>query len=265
MNPEAPYQQPQPGPVQAMPPNPGLPPTMPPGQAPVPPQYPQMGVAASEEKKHHPWALIISLIIFILAFLGSSGFAFWAYAQMQDYKNNVDEKVAAAVSDAVKVTEETKEKEFLERSKSPYKKYKSPATFGAVEITYPRTWAAAVDEQGSSGALVNGYLHPDYVPGPKSETAFALRLEVIERPYDEVLGRYDGDARRGLVKVSPFKAKRVPSVLGARVDGEVERDMRGSAILLPLRDKTIRLSTLSYQSFGKDFDSIILPNLIFTP
>ena len=267
MNPEAPFQPPQPGPVQAMPPNPALPPS---GQQPFQPQpvgppgpSPQF-TSASEEKKHHPWVLIIALVFFILAFLGSSGFAFWAYAQMQDYKNNVDEKVAAAVSEAVKETEETKEKEFEERSKSPNKIYKGPATYGSLEITYPKTWAATVDEQSSS-TLVNGYFHPDFVPGPKSGTAFALRVEVLDRPYDQVLGSYESDTKKGTVKVTPFKAVRVPSVLGARLDGEIEKGFKGSAVMFPLRDKTIRVSTFASDSFGNDFNKVVLENLIFTP
>lgn len=263
MNPDNPYQQPQQGPAQAVPPNPGLPPTGQPVQS-QQPQYPQMNISASEQKKHHSWGLIIALVVFIVASMGSSGFAFWAYAQMQDYKNNVDEKVAAAVDETRKTTEETKEKEFEERSKSPYKKYKGPATFGAVEITYPKTWAATVDE-GNSGTPVNGYFHPDFVPGPKSATAFALRVEVLEQPYDRVLQSFDGDAKKGAVKVSPYKAPRVQSVLGARVDGEIEKGMIGSAVLLPIRDKTIRIMTLSGQSFGKDFNDVVLKNLIFTP
>jgi hypothetical protein len=266
MNPESPYQQPQ-GPIQAMPPTAGLPPAAPPGpQQPVQQSpYLQMGLSASQQnKRHHSWGLIIALTIFVLGFFASSGFAFWAYAKMQDYKNNVDQKVATAVQAAVKTAEETKEKEFLDRSKSPYKMYKTPATFGSVEITYPKTWSATIDEQGGS-TPVNGYFHPDYVPGPKSETAFALRLEVMDQPYDRVLGTYDSDARKGAVKVVPYKAERVPSVLGARVDGEIERDIRGSAVLFPLRDKTIRISTYSSQSFGTDFADPILKQLIFTP
>ncbi len=251
------------GPAQAMPPNPGLPPAGQP-MPPQPSQYPQMGMSASEQKKHRPWGLIIALVLFVIGFLGSSGFAFWAYAEMQDYKNNVEEKVAAAVEEAKKATEETKEKEFEERSKSPYKKYKGPATFGAIEVTYPKTWAATVDE-GDGSVPVNGYFHPDFVPGARSETAFALRLEVLEQPYDRVLQSYDGNAKKGTVSVAPYKAARVQSVLGARVDGEIEKGMQGSAVLLPLRDKTIRIMTLSGQSFGKDFDNIILKNLIFTP
>ncbi|HTE21681.1 MAG TPA: hypothetical protein VK674_01425 [Candidatus Limnocylindria bacterium] len=255
-----------PNPPQGMPPNPGLPPVAPSsgGQQPFQPPYQQLAGKPASGKKHHPWGLIIALVVFVLAFLGSSGFGFWAYAQMQDYKNNVDEKVAVAVDAAVKQAEETKEKEFLERSKSPYKKYKGPATFGAVEITYPRTWAATVSE-ASGNTPVSGYFHPDYVPGPKSETAFALRVEVLEQPYDRILGSYDANAKKGTIKVAPFKAKRVPSVLGARIDGEIEKGFQGSSILLPLRDKTIRITTLSGKSFGADFNKVVLENLIFTP
>lgn len=266
MNPQNPnpYQPPQ----QATPPNPNLPQSGVPGQPPVQPvgapgPSPQF-TSASEAKKHKPWVLIGLLVFFILAFMGSSGFAFWAYAEMNDYKNNVEEKVAAAVSDAVKQTEETKEKEFLERSKSPYKIYRGPGDFGSIEITYPKTWSATVIESGGTAA-VDGYFHPDFVPGPKSETAFALRLEVLEQPYDRVLSGYDSEAKKGTVKVSPYKAKRVPQVLGARLDGEIERGYQGSAVLLPLRDKTIRISTLASASFGGDFDKIILEKLIFTP
>jgi hypothetical protein len=265
MNPESPYQQPQ-GPAPGMSPNPGLPQAMPPAAPQQPIQqspYLPVGLPASQRpKKHHSWGLIIALVIFVLGFFASSGFGFWAYAEMQDYKNNVDQKVATAVQAAVKVAEETKEKEFLERSKSPYKTYKTPATFGSVEITYPKTWSASIDEQGNG---VSGYFHPDYVPGPKSETAFALRLEVLDQPYDKILGQYDGEARKGTVKVVPYKAERVPSVLGARVDGEIERGIRGSAVVFPLRDKSIRISTYSSQSFGVDFADPVLKQLIFTP
>lgn len=234
---------------------------------PTPQQYaaPPSGMPMMNAAHRKPIGLIIALVVFILGFLAMSGFAFWAYAQMQDYKNNVDDKVAVAVDAAVKQTEESKEKEFLERSKSPFKKYKGPATFGAVEITYPRTWAAFVDENVSGGTPVRGRFHPDFVPGERSDTAFALEFEVIEQPYDKVLGSFDNEAKSGKVKVSPFKAARVPSVLGARVDGEVKRDYQGSSILLPLRDKTIKLTTYSGQSFGKDFNDIILKNFIFTP
>lgn len=242
MNPQDMYQPPQPVP------------------GPAQPQF----TSASQQRKHGSKGLLISLIVFIVAFIGSSSFAIWAFIGRQDYKNNTDDKVAAAVKDAVKQAEEAKDKEFVEKEKSPYKTYKSPATYGAIEITYPKTWSAMIDEAKGS-TPINGYFHPGYVPGPKSGQAFALRLEVIERPYDQVLSTYDSEAKKGSIKISPFKAKQVPSVLGARLDGEVERGFQGSAVLLPLRDKTIRLSTLSSGSFIKDFNEIVLAELNFTP
>lgn len=267
MNPDNPYQQPPTGPAQAMPPSPALPPAgqpLQPPQMPVQQSYPQAGVSMSEQKKQKPWGLIIALVVFVLAFLGSSGFAFWAYAEMQDYKNNSDQKVAAAVDAAIEETKKVEEQKYAEQSKSPYLKYSGPDTFGRVRFDYPKTWSATVDE--SSGSTpVNGFFHRGVVPGPRSGAAFALRLEVLEQPYDRVLGSYESSAKRGTVRVSPFKAERVPAVLGARIDGEVEREKQGSAVVLPLRDKTIRISTLSGQSFGKDFDDVVLKTLEFTP
>ncbi len=262
MNPDNPYQQPPTGPTQAMPPNPGLPPAGQPMQSPQ--SYPQAGISMSEQKKHKPWGLIIALIVFILAFLGSSGFAFWAYAEMQDYKNNSDQKVSAAVDVAIEETKKVEEQKYAEQAKEPHLKYAGPDTFGSVKFEYPKTWSAMVDVSGGS-TPINGYFHEGIVPGPRSGTAFALRVEVMERPYDRTLESYDSDAKSGKVRVSPYKAELAPEVLGARVDGEIERGMQGSAVLFPLRDKTIRVSTLSGQSYGKDFNEIVLKTLDFTP
>lgn len=238
-------------------------------QAPAPVQQPSYTAtppnpAASYEKKSgRPWVLISLLIIFILGFLGASGFGFWAFAQMNDYKNNVEEKVEAAVKIAKEEEGQVKEQEFLERSKSPYKKYSGPSTFGSVEVTYPKTWSATVAET-KSGTPVSGYFHPDFVPGFDSGTAFALRVEVIQQPYDRVMDGFASMVKKGTVRVSPYSAKRVPGVVGSRADGEILRGVNGSAVIFPLRDKTIKVSTLS-RSFIKDFDNIILPNLLFVP
>lgn len=223
----------------------------------------QSGIPASLKPDKKPWVLIISLIVFVVATLISSGFAFWAYAQMQDYKNNYQEKSDADVAVASEIVRKEEEKKYAEQSKEPHLKYAGPSTFGGINFEYPKTWSAMVDES-SGNQPINGYFHEGIVPGPRSGTAFALRLEVIERPYDTVLQTYDSDAKAGKVRISPFTAVLAPEVLGARVDGEVEKSMQGSAVLLPLRDKTIRISTLSSKSYGKDFNDIVLKTLDFT-
>jgi len=105
----------------------------------------------------------------------------------------------------------------------------------------------------------------DYVPGPLSGTAFALRLEIVQQNYDLVLSTYKGNVTKGTLVASPYKLPKVPEVLGMRLDGELSQNVKsGSAVILPLRDKTIKIYTES-QSFVPDFNNIILPNMIFQP
>lgn len=218
----------------------------------------------SMKPHRRPWILIISLVVSVLLFFAAAGFSFWAYGQYQDYKLNSDKKADAAAAVAKKETEATKDKEFAEEEKNPYKAYKGPSALGTVGLTYPKTWSAFMDEGSANRAQLDGYMHPNYVPAKDSGTAFALKIEVVTTPYDQVMGGYDGEIKKGSVKVSPYSAPKVPSVLGARVDGEIEHDLNGSMVVFPLRDKTIKLSTQS-QSFINDFNNIILPNLTFVP
>lgn len=246
MNPQSPY-----------PAQPGVPPAL-------PQPYPLMGQPPRRKGRGVQWLLVVPLIVFILISLSVSGFALWAFGERNDYKNNSDKKSAAAAEIARQQAGEEKEKEFLEREKNPYKEYKGPSAFGSLDVLYPKTWAAYIDETKGGNLPVDGHFHPNFVPGLDSETAFALKVEVVEQPYDQVLAQFESDTKSGKVRVSPFKAAKVPSVLGARVDGQVTDDFNGSAVVFPLRDKTIKVSTQS-QQFISDFDNIILPNLNFVP
>ncbi len=249
MNPQAPYGS-MPGPT------PNSSPSLPP---------PYQGPPLASMKPHRsPWGLIIALVVTVLLLLAALAFGYWAFGQYQDYKNNSDKKAAAASAVTKKQTEEAKDKEFAEEEKNPYKIYKGPAALGTLSITYPKTWSAFMDEGTASRAQLDGYMHPNYVPAKDSGTSFALRTEVVTTAYDQVLNQYDGNIKKGTVKVSPYSLPKVPSVLGARVDGEIANGMNGSMVVFPLRDKTIKISTQS-QSFINDFNNIILPNLTFVP
>src|SRR5688500_20315717 len=95
VNPESPYQPGQ-GPMQAMPPNPGSPQANP-APLPVPPPQPMqqpapyspsLGLPVSSTKKHHSWPLIIALVLFIMDYLSSTDFAFWASGEWPVYQYN---------------------------------------------------------------------------------------------------------------------------------------------------------------------------------
>lgn len=208
--------------------------------------------------------LMIPFILTLVFLLFTIGFAFWAFTQMQEYKNKSDQKSAQAVSLAEKKLEAKKEAEFAEREKNPFKEYRGSATFGSVVIQYPKTWSAYITESDRGTVPIDGYMHPNYVPGLQTETAFALRFQVSNTSYDQELKKYDSDAKSGKVKVSPASAPKVPNVAGVKIEGEVERGKRGTVVLFPVRDKTLRIITESEQ-FNKDFNDIILANLVFVP
>lgn len=214
------------------------------------------------KQKSHLWFFLF--LITLVLFFGAAGFGGWAFLSRQDYKNNADQKVAEAVQVASEEVSAAKDAEFVEREKNPLTSYNGPAAFGSVAIQYPKTWSAYVEEAGDGNTPLNGYLHPNFVPGTRTGVAYALRIQVVETDYSEELKKFDSAVKQGKVKVSPYTAKAVPGSKGARVEGEIDNEIQGSMVLLPLRDKTLKIWTEAEQ-FKKDLNEIILSSLGFTP
>lgn len=214
--------------------------------------------------KKRPIVLIIALVLVTLLLFGAVGFGYWAFAKMKIYKNDTDKLVNAAVESNTKQVTDQKDKEFEERYKNPLKDYVSPDAYGGIGVKYPKTWSAYVNESGVGATPVDGYFHPSFVPGLRSGTAFAFHLEVTNKTYAEEMKVFDSQVRAGRLHVSPYQPVKVKGVLGSVIKGEIIRGQQDTMILLPLRDKTIKLSTQS-DKYLNDFNKIILANLTFTP
>lgn len=209
--------------------------------------------------------LLIPFVVAVLLLITFVGLFVWALASMQDYKTNSDKKVATAVEVAKQQVSSAKDKEFIEKEKSPAEQYTGPAAYGTVHFEYPKKWSAYVDES-SSVLPVNGYFHPSFVPGLNSGTAFALRVQVTNTKYAEELRQFDARVKAGKVTVKPYQPANVKeaSALGVRIDGEIDTNKQGSMVIFPLRDKTIKVSTEATQFVG-DFDNFVLKSLTFVP
>lgn len=236
------------------------------GNVPTPPQgMPMYGGMPVQSPKKGLNVLLIPLIVAVVLLLGAAGFGIWAFAGMQDYKNNVQPKIDKAVAIAKQETETAKDAEFVEKEKSPYEEYISPQAAGTIKIVYPKTWSAYVAEDLGGNNPVDAYFHPKYVPSRESDTGFALRVKVLSTSYNDRIDDFESAVERGKVTASPYKAPKLPEgVIGTRVDGEINTGQQGSMVIFPLRDKTIEISTESPQ-FKGDFDKIILENLTFVP
>lgn len=207
---------------------------------------------------------LIAFIITLIVFFAASGFGLWAYMGKQEYKNNVDAKIEKAVTAAVIKNSSNKDKEFLEKEKLPLRTYNGPAAYGSVSVSYPKTWNLYMDETGKSTNAIDGFFNPNFVPGLQSGSSVALRVQVINKQYALVTRGFESNIKTGKVKAIPFKADKVPSAVGLRLDGEVVIGKQGSMVILPVRDKTLQIWTEAVQ-FVPDFNTIILPNLNFVP
>jgi len=95
-------------------------------------------------------------------------------------------------------------------------------------------------------------------------SVFSLRVQVVNQSYSSVLNQYSSQVTSKKVTVTPYSLKLVPSIIGSRVVGEITTNKQGVMIVLPLRDKTLKIWTESTQYEG-DLDNIILPNFSFSP
>src|SRR5882757_3674241 len=188
--------------------------------------------------------LLLPLVLMALFFIGALAFGYWAYGGRQDYKNNVDKKIVTANEKAVAAEDIKKDAQFAQAEKSPFKTYKGPEAYGAIQLSFPRTWSSYVDEGTVNSQGVNGYFYPNVVPSITAQTSsFALRVQVLNQSYSSVVQSFNSfvTSKKGTIK--PYSLPKLPSIVGIRLDGTIETNRQGSMIILPLRDKTLKIWT----------------------
>lgn len=197
---------------------------------------------------------MIAAVAGIALFLAATAFGVWSFMAYDDQKTDVDGRVKLAVAEAVKAQQEEDEARFQEEYKKPNLEFVGPAEYGRVSFMYPRTWSVFVQNDGSDRQDFKAYLHPVTVPpvGVR-DSRFALRVEILNQDYDVVLRQYESQLKRGDLTSSTPEYNGNAST---RLDGQFSNEIRGSAVLMRVRDKTIRLST-DAETFEEDFAKVL--------
>lgn len=211
--------------------------------------------------------LLVPLMLMVVLFITAAGFGYWAWTERQDYKNNSDLKSAAAADVARKEEGISKDKAFAEAEKSPFESFDGPETYGSIRVDYPKTWSVYVESSASRNQPLDVYFNPRIVPSTADrESVYALRIEVVEQSYSKVVDSFTSSVKSGKVTVVPYTLPKVPGEVGIKVDGNflTGKENTGSMVVLPLRDKSIKIWTENEQAKA-DFNNIILPNLTFVP
>jgi len=209
-----------------------------------------LGVNTHESGAANIW--LILTIVFIVLTVGLGSAFGWAFYNYTDQKDNVDTKVSTAVNAAVKKQADTDAVNFEAKDKQPNRQFAGPEDFGALSFDYPKTWSTYINKDASSGTF-QAYLNPITVPPVADATQFALRVTIETRDYDTVLNTYQTLVKKGDLKSSTIKVNGVDST---RLDGNFTKNIRGSAVIVKIRDKTVTIRT-DADTFKPDFDALV--------
>lgn len=207
--------------------------------------------------------LVCTIVLLIVSFI----FAVWAYSGRQHYKNNVTSIVNTSVQKAVAQQQTIDTNKFNIEQESTLTTYKGPADYGSIVLMYPKTWSAYINTQnnsnGNSSYPLDAYFSPNYLTSVTDDgtTDFALRVQVESQSYSQILMQYDSQSG---ITVSPFALPKVSNDVGVEVTGQIQNNVTGTLVILPLRSQALEVWTEG-PSFLGIFNSLILPNLSFSP
>jgi len=207
-----------------------------------------------------PIIAIVTLSI-LVAVLG--GFAGWVYVQYDDTKTNVDSLIADAKDEAAKEQADADNKKFDKVQKEPLMTFAGPTDYGHLTFRYPKTWSAyqATDIRQGGGVTFYAYLHPVFVPPTTPvDQKFALRIVIEQKNYETVLAGYDKQLKKGELQSSAW-TDNDNGLTGTMLTGNFTKDIRGTAVLIKMRDRTLTVRTDS-DIFSDDY-KVVLKTLNF--
>jgi len=196
---------------------------------------------------------MIFTIILAILFIGVAVFAGWAYINYEEQKTNVDNKIAVAVTDAKKVQADADLKILADSEKEPNREFVGPDDYGRVTFSYPKTWSVYVSNEATSGGTYKSYLNPIVIPPINDTQRLAIRMMIEEKSYEQVVASYDALVKKGSLVSSSVS---VDGNSGTRLDGNFTKDIRGSAVVYKIRDKTLTIRT-DVSTFLEDFNKLI--------
>ncbi|MFI5212372.1 MAG: hypothetical protein ACHQTE_00230 [Candidatus Saccharimonadales bacterium] len=210
----------------------------------------------TDQHKHDQGVIsgsLIAIIALIILVIGAGSAAIWAYVNYNEQKMNVDSKISLAEAAAEKKQSDADAKTFFDKAKEPNLQFVGPDDYGRLTFSYPKTWSAYVAKDVTQGGTYEAYLNPVTVPPVSSVQQFALRVTIEPRDYDQVIKTYDSLVKSGALRSSATSAN---GNNGVRLDGNFTKDIRGSAVIYKIRDKTVTIRT-DADTFKPDFEAII--------
>lgn len=211
-------------------------------------------LAQPARHRHDPTKkFIILMSVFIFTTVAGIGVAAWAYVNYLDQKNNVDTKVADATALARKDQKTVDDKTYQQAEKEPNRTFTGPSDYGSLSFTYPKTWSVYEISDTTDNGSYQAIFNPGVIPPNAKAQQYALRVTIEDTAYEKVVASYDKLVKKGDLKTSSIM---VNDQNGTRLDGNFDANIRGAAIIIKIRDKTVTLRTEA-NTFLDDYNKLL--------
>ena len=221
------------------------------------PMVQQVQVTPAQNKKDMS-SLIKTIVIIAVSLIAVTfiGLFIMMLMQRNEAQNDVDGQIAVAVAEALDEQADRLEAEHLESIKYPYKTFFGPVDYGELSFEYPKTWNLYVAQDASNGGDYEAYFNPEEIEPISNETVNALRLSILDRPFEDVVSSYESylDATEDPLSVEAVTINDGP---GNLYTGTIPgTDFQGMILLVKIRDKTAVLQTDS-MLFENDYRKLM--------
>lgn len=204
--------------------------------------------------RHDPTVkFIILMCVFIFTTLAGIGVSAWAYVNYLDQKNNVDRKVSDATALARKDQKTDDDKMYQQAEKEPNRIFTGPSDYGSLSFKYPKTWSVYEVSDANKGGTYEAIFNPGVIPPNGNDQQYALHVTIEDTAYEKVVAKYEKLVKKGDLKTSSITLN---DQSGTRLDGKFSDDIRGSAVIIKIRDKTVTVQTEA-DTFLDDFNKLL--------
>ena len=180
----------------------------------------------------------------------------WIMGEYRAVQTDVQGQIDTAVASAKDEQFTKLHAEFAEAEKYPYRAFSGPADYGQLSFQYPKTWSVYVADPATNGGDFNAYFNPIQVDTVAKDTINALRVSIVNKPFDTVVAEYqkamdkkDSNLTMESVTVNGFSANRYTGTIP-------NTELSGYIIIFKIRDKTAIVQTDSVL-FRDDFNKLI--------
>ena len=205
----------------------------------------------------------VSVLLVVAIIFGAK-----AYSGEKKYKNNANQLIATAVSQANTKLAAQLNAKFQAENDATVTSYTGPSQYGSVVVYYPKSWSGYVDTAGSNP--LDAYFNPGVVPSVNDQSSiFALRIEVVANAYSNQLAQYtaqQNNQQGPSLSITPYSLPNVKDsgVVGVMITGLVQPSKQGVMVMFPLRTDTLEIWTESAQDIYL-FKNQILQTATFQP